>query len=98
MCATTPFMDGIKGLFTNKSQREVYIKAAEEMNELVTKLLQYANEPSKITDDELLEEIVDVQMHLILLMKYHPIKNQLEQSEIKIMKFINSTDYKTYVK
>lgn len=63
------FRTAIDDLKRNKPYKKILIKACEELNELSTKLLQKVNNYEKVTDEEIGEEIIDAQMHLILLTK-----------------------------
>lgn len=93
------FLIGIFTLHKYKPRQFVFSKAAEELNELAVKLLQLSNNPSsnKVTDEEILEEIVDVQMNLLLLIKYHRNERQIEKTtERKIEKFLASADVRHY--
>lgn len=90
------FCIAVQNLLKNKKKRKVFYKAAEETNELGAKLLKEANTPFKVDDEDLLEEIVDVQMHLILVQKYF--RKELKEKIIaeKVSKLINSKDYQKY--
>lgn len=102
------FQDGIKNLWVRKPTREIFLKAAEEMFELGLKLIQAANTASlteKVSPEDIREEMVDVNMHLQLLEKFMYVGNDFHKREMslldtkaKVIKMLNSDDYKKYVK
>lgn len=93
------FVLGVDALAAHKSMKKIFVKAAEELNELSVKLLKHANNPDKVTSEAIMEEVVDVQMHVILLLQVLPfdLEQQTAQAAHKIEKFINTADYKKFV-
>lgn len=48
----------------NKSEKQIHLKCAEELNELASRLLKQVNKPNKDYSDKIRAEIVDVQLRL----------------------------------
>jgi hypothetical protein len=98
------FQDGITNLWERKPIDKIIIKAAEEMIELAEKLIKRVNEEGKVQDEEIVEEMIDVNMHLQLLEKlflrggndYAKRINALEVSKIKVVKMLSGKSYKKY--
>lgn len=90
------FRKALSVLHNHKSREMIFIKACEELNELSTKMLQWVNNTDKITNNDLMEEIVDVQMHLDLLqLIFH--SSDLEGARLqKVNKFLTSKDFLKY--
>jgi NTP pyrophosphatase (non-canonical NTP hydrolase) len=87
------FPEAIFALYKHKKRRKVYTKAAEELAELSVRLLQAVNKG--VDDNMIAEELVDVQMHLILLQLYFTDILPLHVHE-KMEKFLQSNDAKRY--
>lgn len=90
------FQQGIEMLFRTKPVKEAFCKAAEELSELATKLLQHANKQSDDTFEAIPEEIVDAQMHLELLQKYFSEKVLIATTDEKVEKMYKSKDFRFY--
>ncbi len=90
------FVRGVSVLLSNKPQNLCILKAAEELNELATVLLQWHNKPENFNQAEFIQELIDVQMHLILLQQYYLPEELMGISDIKVTKMINSKDFKHY--
>jgi NTP pyrophosphatase (non-canonical NTP hydrolase) len=93
---TDDFIYGISVLLATKPLDKTLCKALEELNELSVKLLQYINKPESIANGDIEEEIADVEMHLKLLKNYFPVSSSIRKRKIK--KFLQSKDYKNYLK
>ena len=89
------FYQGIEVLKWQKPKEKSILKAAEELSELLGKLLQFINKPESIKEGDIEEEIVDCEMHFIMLNHYFPISNEIRERKIK--KFLNSKDYLLYL-
>lgn len=90
------FNAAIDILFKHKPERKIIQKAVEELMELATKLMQDLNDPDKLSDAEIVEEIVDVNMHLILIEKLfgqHTCKRLVGE---KVRKFLSSKSLAKY--
>lgn len=90
--------DGINNLFEAKPKSLVIRKVIEELSELTTVLIQYDNDNSKICEDEIAEELVDVAMNIQLLSKYYDKDYLLQCLEDKVKKFKSGSGYKNFVK
>lgn len=88
------FVEGINLLFKNRSKKKNLKKFAEELSELTTKILQKLNNPSKVGGDRILEELVDVQMHIIIAEMYYLEFEINDMAVEKINKMLNSACYK----
>lgn len=62
-------------------------KAAEELNELATILLQYHNKPNKVKIKDITDEIGDVKIRLKILNKLFDSKEIQDRVDYKIGKF-----------
>lgn len=93
---TDEYLFGIDVLLSEKPKDKSISKAVEELSELTTKLMQYINKPQSIIVGDIEEEIADVEMHLRVLKTYYPVAPQIREK--KINKFLNSDEYKMYLK
>ena len=91
------FIKGIEVLFAHKHKDKVFSKAAEELAELLTAILKKIHKPKKVSDYDIVEELVDVQQNIILLEKYFDDELLVSVSNEKTTKFIESEDYQTYL-
>lgn len=90
------FVAGVDTLYTYKNRKKVINKCLEELSELTTKLLQQKNDTNKVSEDDLLEEVVDAQMHLILIQKYFLPDAIRKMVDTKVNRMVNSKDFKKY--
>lgn len=88
------FKVAVELLLKEKPIEKSLSKAAEELNELAVRLLQYINKPKSIKPGDIEEEIADVEQHLVVLKRHFPVSKTLRDE--KINKFLNSDDYKFY--
>ncbi len=93
---SSEFLQGLKILFLKKSKKKTFLKAAEELNELSTKIIQWVNDNDKVSDEDIVEEIVDVQMHLLTLQQHFSQQTCHDMALKKIKKFIDSKDFIEY--
>jgi predicted metal-dependent hydrolase len=93
---TKEFNEAINILIDTKPDYLNITKALEELGELSVKLLQHLNKPESITEGDIEEEIVDVEMHLIMLNHLFPVNDQIRAEKIK--KFLDSKDFNKYKK
>jgi hypothetical protein len=98
------FKEGLAILLRQKHPRGLMVKAAEELSELTTKLLQRANHPTtddavrnKVSDEELIEELVDVQQHLIMLQQMFDPIQYIQITLEKTNKMLRSEDFQKYL-
>lgn len=90
------FVKGIEQLISNKSKKKCFKKAGEESSELTTNILKYLNDKEKITDYDMLEEIVDNNMNMILIQRFFTTEEIQAMVNEKIGKFLNSKKNKKY--
>lgn len=91
------FIGGCKVLIERKPLNLSLLKMAEELNELSTKILQKLNNPDKVNHADIMEELVDVQMHLLIFEEiYNDVNINKDTVRTKISKMINSEDFKKY--
>lgn len=92
------FNFGVKVLFAKKPLKKSLLKMAEELSELSTKILQHVNNPNKVKHEDLLEELVDVQMHLdIFELFYNDSVLNRNIVDNKVEKMIMSEDFQKYL-
>lgn len=72
-------------------------KAAEELNELATILLQYYNKPNKVKLKDITDEIGDVKIRLKILEKLFDSKEIQDRVDHKIGKFKEYLEKGEYV-
>ncbi len=72
-------------------------KAAEELNELTTILLQYHNKPNKVKIKDITDEIGDVKIRLKILEKLFDSKEIQDRVDYKIGKFKGYLEKGEYV-
>lgn len=89
------FLKAIKILLSEKPKDKSICKAVEELGELSVKLMQYINKPESVSVGDIEEEIVDVEMHLIILNKLFPVSEEIRKT--KIEKMLKSKDYNFYL-
>jgi hypothetical protein len=89
------FMAGIELLLENKPTPLILLKACEELSELNTKLLQRVTKGAH-TSEEILEEIVDVQMHLFMLERLYNFEQRKQPVLDKVTKMLTSKDFQKY--
>jgi vacuolar-type H+-ATPase subunit I/STV1 len=97
------FQVAIEQLYVHKPLDKIIVKAAEELNELAATLLQFVNKEDKAKQRQnVLEEMVDVNMHLQLLEKHFVGIANAGNSQARLMvlrkinKMLNSRDFKQY--
>lgn len=92
------FMNGAEILIKYKPPALSMSKMAEELGELLTKTLQRINDPKKVSREEFMEELVDVQMHLLI---FESIFNDPKENEeivaLKTAKMVMSEDFNQYL-
>lgn len=82
----------IKYLVENNDYKYNLLKAAEELNELSTILLQYVNKDNKIDKQKIIEEIGDSIIRITVLKKLFNKKKINSRINFKLKKF------KSYIK
>ena len=82
----------IKYLVKNNDYKYNLLKAAEELNELSTILLQYVNKDNKIDKQKIIEEIGDSIIRIKVLKKLFNKKKINSRIDFKLKKF------KSYIK
>ncbi len=92
---TPGFSDSIEILYQNKPKNKILKKACEEISELLTAILQKMNK-KETPDEEILEEMVDAQTHIILLQKFFSQETIRKMVDQKVEKFLLSKDLKKY--
>jgi phosphoribosyl-ATP pyrophosphohydrolase len=91
------FKKGIEILIEHKSKKKAFMKCAEEAGELNLAIVQAYNKPSDEDEEHIIEELVDIQMHIILMQRYfNPILINRKVNE-KIKKMVESKDFQKYV-
>lgn len=97
-------VQGIEQIALLKERKKILSKAAEELSELSTKILQRLNDKDKVSDESLFEEMVDVELQMVILkenmLRFDAIRTTLykEVQMNKENKFKNSRDYKNHTK
>lgn len=86
--------EAIDVLLAEKPVDKSIMKALEELSELSTVLLQHINKPGSIKKEDIEQEIVDCEMHFIILKHFFPISEDLREKKLK--KMLNSKDYLYY--
>lgn len=89
---------GLTAIAENKKRSKIFRKAAEELSELNTKLLQRMNDREKISDAQIIGEIIDVEFQIVLLKRVFSISEHRTIRDAKMDKFLKSRDYKKYTK
>lgn len=77
----------IKYLVENNDYKYNLLKAAEELNELSTILLQYVNKDNKVDKQKIIEEIGDSIIRIKVLKKLFSKKKVKERIKFKLDKF-----------
>ena len=77
----------IKYLVENNDYKYNLLKAAEELNELSTILLQYVNKDNKVDKQKIIEEIGDSIIRIKVLKKLFNRKKVKERIKFKLNKF-----------
>lgn len=93
---TDAFNYGVEVLLAEKPKEKCILKALEELNELCVKLLHHVNKPTSLNEGDIEEEIADIEMHLVVLKIFFPVSDEIRQE--KILKFLESDDFKKYKK
>jgi Mg2+ and Co2+ transporter CorA len=67
----------------------IYTKAAEELNELATILLQKSHKPQRVKDQEIIDEIGDVQIRIIQVTRFLKMEERVtKRIRQKLNKFL----------
>lgn len=90
------FIEGVKLLIEKKPRDKSLLKAAEELNELSTAILKAVNKNNGDLSWDILEELVDVQMHLLLLQKLFKPDHLRDYVYQKVAKMIDSKEFHYY--
>ena len=86
----------IEYLYINNGKRYNLHKASEEMQELGLILNQYLLKPTKVEEQEIIDEIGDVKIRLAILEKMFPADKIKERIEYKLGKFQTYIDHQMY--
>lgn len=87
----------IKYLVKNNDYKYNLLKAAEELNELSTILLQYVNKDNKIDEQKIIEEIGDSIIRIRVLKKLFNKKKINSRINFKLKKFKNYIKNNKYI-
>jgi hypothetical protein len=88
------FNEGIETLFNHKPKKKQYLKFAEELAELSAAILKHINKGE--SEEFILEEMVDVSMHINLISKHFSPLELKTMCEAKTKKFLSSKDFNKY--
>lgn len=86
----------IKYLFQNNGTRYNLHKASEEMQELGLVLNQFLLKPTKVDEQQIIDEIGDVKIRLAILEKMFPADKVKKRVDYKLSKFREYRDHKLY--
>jgi hypothetical protein len=86
----------IEHLFLNNGTKYNLHKASEEMQELGLVLNQYLLKPTKVDEQEIIDEIGDVKIRLAILEKMFPTDKIQARVDYKLSKFQEYIDRKLY--
>jgi hypothetical protein len=90
------FTNALKIIINKKPKEKSFEKAIEELSELTTKLIKWVNDPEKVKDAKILEEIVDVQMNILVIESYFSDTDKQKMCARKIAKMLKSKSYMKY--
>lgn len=88
----------INHLYINNGEKYNLHKASEELQELALVLTQKLLKPTKVNDQEIIDEIGDVIIRLEILKKIYPMTEITERVNFKLSKFKGYIDHKLYNK
>lgn len=86
----------IEYLFQNNGEKYNLHKASEEFQELGLVLNQYLLKPTKVDQQEIIDEIGDVKIRLAILEKMFPADKIEARVQYKLSKYLEYIDHKLY--
>lgn len=86
----------IEHLYQNNGLKYNLHKASEEMQELGLVLNQFLLKPTKVDEQEIIDEIGDVKIRLAILEKIYPADKIQARVDYKLSKYQEYIDHKLY--